>query len=214
MAHKKQAFRLSAPQGETSVLLHSCCAPCSTAIIEALLEHQIEPTIYYYNPNIHPSSEYERRKTENSRFAERLGLEFVDGDYAPRDWLQKTKALKHEPERGARCLICFSIRLTQTARYASENGFRLFTTTLATSRWKDKTQIIEAGRRAANAFPGLIYWEQDWRKGGLSERKRYLTEQYDFYQQQYCGCVYSLRDTNAWRRRHGRPPVEPHWMVT
>ena len=98
-----------------------------------------------------------------------------------------------KPERGSRCLKCFTLRLTETARYASEHGFSVFTTTLASSRWKSLEQINEAGRRAAALYPGTLFWEQNWRKGGLQDRRNQLLKEYDFYNQQYCGCEFSMQ---------------------
>ena len=154
-----------------NVLLHSCCAPCSAAIVEWMLAQDIRPTLYYFNPNIFPQEEYEIRKSECSRYAQKLGLEIIDGDYDHTAWLSDVAGLEDEPERGKRCLQCFKIRLLATAKLADERGFRLFTTTLASSRWKSLQQITEAGKWAAARFEGLEFWEKNWRKGGLSERR-------------------------------------------
>ncbi|WP_157174408.1 epoxyqueuosine reductase QueH [Thiocystis violascens] len=192
------------PPGDADrVLLHSCCAPCSSAIVECLLNNGIRPTVFYFNPNIHPRREYERRKAESQRHAQTLGLDFVDADYDPKGWLKRTAALADAPERGPRCVLCFGLRLSETARYASANGFGVFTTTLASSRWKDRSQILDAGRSAAADWPGLVFWEHDWRKGGLTERKAELNREYGFYQQTYCGCIYSLRATRLRRVSDG-----------
>ena len=153
-----------------NVLLHSCCAPCSAAIVEWMLAQDIRPTLYYFNPNIFPQEEYEIRKSECSRYAQKLGLEIIDGDYDHTAWLSDVAGLEDEPERGKRCLQCFKIRLLATAKLADERGFRLFTTTLASSRWKSLQQITEAGKWAAARFEGLEFWEKNWRKGGLSVR--------------------------------------------
>ena len=184
---------IQTPDGTNRVLLHSCCAPCSSAIIECLLANHIQPTIFYCNPNIYPKEEYEIRKAEAIRFAESKGLDFIDADYNHEHWLHTMCGLEQEPERGGRCLKCFILRLTETARYAHEHGFTLFTTTLASSRWKSLEQINEAGRIAARQYPGTLYWEQNWRKGGLQERRNQLLKEYDFYNQLYCGCEFSIR---------------------
>ncbi|MDR2915356.1 MAG: epoxyqueuosine reductase QueH [Tannerella sp.] len=185
-------FKIEVPGGETEILLHACCAPCSSAIVECLLEHGIRPTLFYYNPNIYPDREYEKRKAECIRHAQMLGLDFVDADYNHDKWLEAIKGFEMEPERGARCLRCFKERLVATAMYASENGFRVFATTLATSRWKSLEQISEAGEYAAALFPDLVFWAQNWRKGGLGERRNELVRMYGFYNQQYCGCEFSM----------------------
>jgi predicted adenine nucleotide alpha hydrolase (AANH) superfamily ATPase len=157
-----------------------------------MLDNQLYPTVFYYNPNICPLAEYEMRKAENRQYAQSLGLSFVDWDYAHAAWRTQVKGLESEPERGARCSVCFKMRLVTTARYASEHGFQVFATTLASSRWKDLAQIAEAGQYAASLFPGITFWEQNWRKGGLSERRKELIRQNGFYNQNYCGCEFSL----------------------
>lgn len=186
-------LQLEVPEGEKKVLLHSCCAPCSSAIIECLLANDVRPTVFYYNPNIFPREEYEIRKAEAIRYVRALELDFIDADYDHTAWQASVKGLEQEPERGSRCLRCFTVRLMETARYAASHGFKLFTTTLASSRWKSLDQIAAAGRLAAQAYPGTLFWEQNWRKGGLSERRNQLLKEYNFYNQQYCGCEYSMK---------------------
>ena len=195
--------------GETTVLLHTCCAPCSSAIIEALLQNGITPVIYYCNPNIYPREEYEIRKNECTRYAQALGLEIVDADYDHDNWLAEMKGLESEPERGGRCLKCFKLRLLRTAQYARERGIKVITTTLASSRWKSLDQINEAGQWACTTLLGavdfsrlgvetvppddqVIWWNQNWRKGGLQERRNQILKEYDFYNQRYCGCEFSM----------------------
>ena len=186
-------LKLTPPDGSGRVLLHSCCAPCSSAIIECMLANGLRPTVFYFNPNIFPREEYEIRKQEAVRFVTAQGLDFVDADYDYDHWKACMAGLEGEPERGTRCLRCFTLRLTETARYASEHGFTLFTTTLASSRWKSLEQINEAGRLAASRYPGTVFWEQNWRKGGLQDRRNQLLKEYGFYNQQYCGCEVSRR---------------------
>ncbi|WP_291527937.1 epoxyqueuosine reductase QueH [Bacteroides sp. UBA939] len=185
--------KLQTPNNENKVLLHSCCAPCSSAIIECLLANGIRPTVFYYNPNIYPRAEYEIRKAEAIRYVQGLGLDFIDADYDYPAWRSCMSGMENEPERGNRCLKCFIHRLTETARYASEHGFTLFTTTLASSRWKNLEQINRAGQRAASLYPGTTYWEQNWRKGGLQNRRNELLKEFNFYNQQYCGCEFSMQ---------------------
>jgi predicted adenine nucleotide alpha hydrolase (AANH) superfamily ATPase len=200
--------------GEKTVLLHTCCAPCSSAIIEAMMSSGITPVIYYCNPNIYPREEYEIRKNECTRYAEALGLEIVDADYDHENWLEAMKGLEDEPERGGRCLKCFKLRLLRTAEYASQRGIKVITTTLASSRWKSLDQINEAGqwavsrandalgavdasRLGVNNIPPedgqVIWWDHNWRKGGLQERRLQILKEYDFYNQLYCGCEFSMR---------------------
>ena len=204
---KKQKNIIEAPFGETKVLLHTCCAPCSSAIIEALLKNGITPVIYYCNPNIFPQEEHEIRKDECTRYAKALGLEIVDADYDHDNWLEAMKGLEAEPERGGRCLKCFKLRLLRTAEYARDHGFKVITTTLASSRWKSLDQINEAGLWACNAVENIppddvnippddsvIWWQYNWRKGGLQERRLQIIKEYDFYNQQYCGCEFSMHN--------------------
>jgi predicted adenine nucleotide alpha hydrolase (AANH) superfamily ATPase len=176
-----------------SVLLHCCCAPCSAAIIEWLLAAGIRPVLYYFNPNIFPQKEYELRKSELSRYADAQGVEVIDGDCDHDDWLQQVSGMEHEPERGARCLQCFKIRLLATAKLAHERGFDVFATSLASSRWKSLDQITQAGRWAASQYADVQFWDRNWRKNGLSERRNELIKQNAFYNQQYCGCEFSAR---------------------
>jgi predicted adenine nucleotide alpha hydrolase (AANH) superfamily ATPase len=189
---------IQAPMGETTVLLHTCCAPCSSAIIEALLQNGITPIIYYCNPNIYPQEEYDIRKNECTRYAQSLGLEIIDADYDHENWLSEMKGLECEPERGGRCLKCFKLRLLRTAQYARERGLKVITTTLASSRWKSLDQINEAGRWACGMTETIppddqvIWWDQNWRKGGLQERRNQIIREYDFYNQRYCGCEFSM----------------------
>ena len=117
------------PNGCTEVLLHACCAPCSSAIVEWLLANGVRPTIFYYNPNIYPMKEYETRKQESKRHAESLGISWIDGDYNHEAWREGVCGLEDEPERGRRCEQCFTLRLTETARKAKERGLQFFATT-------------------------------------------------------------------------------------
>ncbi len=189
----KKKNDIEIPAGLERVMLHACCAPCSSAIVEWMTQHGIRPTIYYFNPNIWPQREYEIRKEESKRHADLLGLDWIDGDYDHTAWLEAVRGLESEPERGGRCLQCFRLRLTATALMAHRMGFDTIATTLATSRWKRLEQIAEAGRMAEEAVPGIHFWAQNWRKGGLQERRNALLQQYEFYNQQYCGCEFSIR---------------------
>ena len=188
--------------GENTVLLHTCCAPCSSAIIEAMLQNGITPVIYYCNPNIYPHQEYEIRKEECSRYAKAFGLEIVDADYDHENWLEAIKGMEGEPERGGRCLKCFKLRLLRTAQYARERGIKVITTTLASSRWKSLDQINEAGTWACaeiNKIPAgtdVVWWDQNWRKNGLQERRLQILKEFDFYNQLYCGCEFSMRKSD------------------
>ena len=204
------------PDGCVRVLLHACCAPCSSAIVEWLLAHDITPVIYYYNPNIYPREEYEIRKNESKRHAESLGILWIDDDQLRNNrlslseirtgasrpcgyeemhtsWRQAVCGLENEPERGKRCEACFYHRLLATARKAQELGIPFFATTLASSRWKNLEQINAAGDKAAAEINGVHFWAQNRRKEGLQERRNELLKEYRFYNQLYCGCEFSQR---------------------
>ena len=181
------------PEACREVLLHACCAPCSSAIVEWMLGHGVRPTIFYYNPNIFPLEEYEIRKNESKRHAESLGIRWIDGDYDHEAWREGVCGLEDEPERGSRCQQCFVLRLTRAAQEARQLGLRFFTTTLASSRWKSLEQINRAGHLAEQAVEGTTFWDQNWRKGGLQDRRNQLLKDYGFYNQQYCGCEFSQR---------------------
>jgi len=199
--------QLETPNGESSLLLHSCCAPCAGEIMEAVAASEIKTTVYFYNPNIHPIQEYELRKEENKRYCQKLGFDFIDADYDKDNWFKRIKGLENEPERGERCTKCFDMRFERSALYAHENNFFLFATTLGISRWKDLDQVNNSGLRAADRYSGLNFWDFNWRKAGGSPRMIEISKREEFYQQEYCGCVYSLRDTNKWRKENNRPRV-------
>ena len=196
-----------APPGE-KVLMHSCCAPCAGEIMEAVAASEIKTTVYFYNPNIHPIEEYELRKEENKRYCEALEFNFIDADYDKDNWFDRIKGLEDEPERGERCTKCFDMRFERSALFAHENNFSLFATTLGISRWKDLGQVNKSGLKAARRYDDLTFWDFNWRKQGGSSRMIEISKREEFYQQEYCGCVYSLRDTNKWRKENNRPRIK------
>ena len=198
---------LSLPDDRKKLLLHSCCAPCSGEVMEALIHSNIDFSIFFYNPNIHPKKEYELRKNENIRFAEKHNIPFIDADYDMDNWFARVKGLEKEPERGIRCTVCFDMRFERTALYAFENGFDVISSSLGISRWKNMSQINECGKKAAEKYHNLIYWEYNWRKNGGSQRMIDISKNEQFYMQEYCGCAYSLRDTNKWRKQNGRNKI-------
>lgn len=183
-----------------NILLHVCCAPCSGAIIEDLLEQGACLTLYFYNPNIFPLLEYARRKTQIQSFAAKTATPFIDADNDPEHWLSLVKGLELEPERGRRCQICFDMRLEKTALFAHDNGFKLFATTNGIARWKDLEQVRLAGTRAAARYPGITFLDHDWRKNGGMDRMKQVIIKEKFYQQDYCGCRFSLEQT--WSRKN------------
>ena len=175
------------------ILLHSCCAPCSAAVLEWLIRNGYETVLFYYNPNIYPQEEYEKRKNELTKYAAKKIIKVIDGDYNYNGWKQTVEGFENEPERGARCLRCFKMRLNKTAELANTLGISLFATTLSSSRWKDLNQIDEAGSEAAVKYAGLTFLNKNWRKDGLQQRRNDLIKENNFYNQQYCGCEYSTR---------------------
>lgn len=211
-ATKMKKSSIIVPEGLKRVLLHACCAPCSSAIVEWLCAHEIEPIIFYFNPNIYPQEEYDIRKAESKRHAESLGIRWIDGDVGCQmsvvssqwsashaEWLETMRGLENEPERGSRCARCFYYRMLATAKKAQELGIPYFATTLASSRWKNLEQINAAGEKAAEdvgcKMLDVHFWAQNWRKDGLQERRNTLLKEYAFYNQQYCGCEFSMRST-------------------
>ena len=199
----------SLPDGAHKLLLHVCCAPCSGYMIETLAASHIDFSLFFYNPNIHPVQEYEVRKAENQRFATQHHIPFIDADYDPGHWFERVKGFEDAPERGERCTLCFDMRFEHTALYASEHGFSVICSSLGISRWKDLAQVTASGERAAARYPGMRYWTHPWRKQGGSERTLEVSRREAFYKQQYCGCVYSLRDANTWRAQNGRARIKP-----
>ena len=175
------------------VLLHSCCAPCSSYCVEVLSE-AFYVTVFYYNPNIYPDEEYEHRVREQERFLSefptKYPVKFIEGDFEKdRFYNEVAKGLESEPERGARCLQCFRFRLERAAAAARERGCTVLTTSLAQSRWKSLEQVNEAGEAACGASPR--WWNANWRKGGLQPRRAELIREWNFYNQPYCGCEFS-----------------------
>ena len=186
------------------VLLHCCCGPCSTAILEWLVSEGIRPGLFFSNSNIVPYEEYVKRREELARYASSFGLEVVDDEYDHEAWLDfvrrcSTEDLASIPERGPRCVSCFEFRLRRAASFAASHSYTILTTTLASSRWKVLSQVDEAGRRAVEAVNSpsgkLVWWGQNWRKGGLQDRRNELIKSCNLYNQTWCGCEFSRRST-------------------
>ena len=180
------------PPAEGRILLHACCAPCSSAILECMVQNGLKPTVFFSNSNITPREEYELRKAEIIRYCDSLGVEWIDDDYDHADWLScVARGREDAPERGPRCMECFRYRLARAASYAASNGYAVLTTTLASSRWKDLEQVNEAGFDACAKVSGVVWWDMNWRKGGLQPRRAELIRELGFYNQTFCGCEYS-----------------------
>lgn len=172
------------------LLLHSCCAPCSSHCLSEL-SPQIGVTVLYYNPNLDCAEEYEKRKREQIRFLRETGLaDFLDCDYASEDYISAVRGLEEEKEGGARCAVCFRLRLDRTAREAKARGFDYFATTLTVSPLKNARLINEIGFAVAEEV-GVPYLPSDFKKRGGYLHSVRLSEEYGLYRQDYCGCAFS-----------------------
>ena len=170
-------------------LLHVCCGPCSVAIFEELSQN-FDLTVHFYNPNIHPVEEYDKRKGEVLRICEDLNIPVIEEEYDVKRWFEKIAGLEEEPEGGKRCVKCFTMRLEKAAEYAHNNGFEYFGTSLTSGRNKQAEIINPLGVQAGEKF-GVKFFEEDWKKGGRQEMARQLIQQKNIYTQDYCGCTYS-----------------------
>ena len=171
------------------LLLHSCCGPCSISVIERLRDY-FDITVIYYNPNIEPKEEYEKRKSEQLRLLNELGIKFMDIDYLNNEYHEKVKGYENEPENGLRCPLCFELRLDKTASKAKENNFDYFGTTLTVSPHKNSKIINEIGLKLEEKY-GVKFLLSDFKKEDGYKRSIELSKKYDLYRQDYCGCLYS-----------------------
>lgn len=181
------------------LLLHSCCAPCSSYCMEYLREY-FRITVFYYNPNITEKEEYQKRVQEEIRLIEAYNeqvkkghkIEIIEGDYEPDCFLEMARGLEQCEEGGARCFRCYELRLGKTARLAKEKKFDYFTTTLTISPLKNAAKLNEIGERAAEEY-GVRWLPSDFKKRGGYQRSIELSKEYGLYRQNYCGCIYSKR---------------------
>ena len=244
------SFKPEIPEGcdlsKDRILLHCCCGPCSTAILEWMVTEGLRPGVFFSNSNIVPFEEYVKRRDELARYVSSFGLEVIDDEYDHAAWLEyvRSRSLSEieGPERGPRCQACFEFRLCRAAEYAVSHGYSILTTTLASSRWKDLRQVNDAGYHAVSSVSGegippedtatlgpvrggtgaerseasggversetsfggipspdlangqrLLWWPQNWRKGGLQERRNFLIKSCALYNQTWCGCEFSHR---------------------
>ena len=176
----------------TPLLLHSCCAPCSSACLERLKD-RFSITVLYYNPNIDERAEYEKRKAEQIRFLQETGwANILDCDHDAAAFAKIAQGLENEPERGARCYKCYALRLEKTAQTAKEQGFAWFATTLTLSPHKNAEWLNELGEKFAATY-GVGYLYSDFKKKNGYRRSIELSNQYGLYRQNFCGCKYSKR---------------------
>lgn len=169
------------------LLLLSCCAPCSCAVIEKLAQEKCNFAVVFYNPNIRPETEYRKRCDENKRLCELYGVEFIELEYDNPRWCVLTQGLENEPERGKRCSICFYMRLKRVMEYALANGYSKVASVLGVSRYKNLAQVNEAAAKAAHET-GAEYVQIEGRKGGMQDRRAALIHELNLYSQTYCGC--------------------------
>ncbi len=175
-----------------TLLLHACCAPCSSAVLEVLAEH-FDITIFFYNPNISPRGEFDYRLEELHRLLREMkleGIKIVAPEYNENEFFVIAKGNEHLPEGGARCKDCYRLRLEKTAEYAENNGFDYFTTTLSVSPYKNAQALNEIGSELSVEY-GVKYLLSDFKKGDGYKRSCQLSREYNLYRQNYCGCVYS-----------------------
>lgn len=174
------------------MLLHICCAPCSTHVVEKLRD-SYDVTGFFYNPNIHPDGEYERRLATARTYARSTGLELLEGEYEVARWMEATRGLESEPEGGARCPLCYRLRLEETALRAKAGGYEYFATTLTISPRKKAGVINPIGMEIAVKY-GLNFHADDFKKKDGFKRSVEMSREHGLYRQDYCGCVYSMRD--------------------
>lgn len=179
-----------------SLLIHSCCAPCSSYVLEYLSAF-FRITVFYYNPNIYPEEEYSRRVEEQRRLINSLPVinpvSFEAGEYQPEAFYESIKGYEDEPEAGERCFRCYRLRLREAAWLAKEGGYDFFTTTLSISPHKNADKLNEIGNELAKEL-GVAYLPSDFKKKNGYRRSIELSKEYGLYRQDYCGCVYSMRE--------------------
>ena len=176
------------------LLLHSCCAPCASYVLE-YLSNYFEITVFYYNPNIYPPEEYHERAAEQKRFIEQFPaknpISYIEGDYDTKRFYEMARGLEKVPEGGERCFKCYELRLRESAILAKEGGFDYFTTTLSISPLKNAEKLNEIGEALEKEY-GVKHLTSDFKKKNGYKRSTELSKEYELYRQDYCGCVFSL----------------------
>ena len=182
-----------------TLLLHACCAPCSSAVLEKLTAH-FKITVLFYNPNIYPEAEYQKREAELKRLISEMPctkeVALVDLPYVPEEFFTAVRGLEHIPEGGERCFVCYEMRLREAAEMAKQLKLDYFTTTLSISPLKNAEKLNEIGERLAAEY-GIPYLNSDFKKRGGYQRSIELSHEYGLYRQDYCGCVFSRRERDA-----------------
>ena len=197
--HEFDAIAAESAGKRPRLLLHSCCGPCSSSVLELLTKY-FDVTLLWYNPNLYPQEEFDRRLATQIELIEKAGLTeevpILAESRKHEDYLHRVEGLEAEPEGGKLCTECFRLRLTECARLAKQYGFDYFCTTLTVSRHKDAERINALGREIGKAF-GVKWLPSDFKKRGGELRSQRLSEQYGLYRQNYCGCEFSLRSREA-----------------
>lgn len=188
------------------LLLHACCAPCSSYVLEYLAQY-MQITVFFYNPNITRTEEYRKRVEEEKRLIRELPAKypvaFLEGSYEPEQFFEAVKGLEKEPEGGKRCEVCFKLRLEEAARIAAENGgFDFFTTSLTISPLKNADLLNEVGEAAGEKY-GIPFLPSDFKKKNGYKRSIELSREYDLYRQDYCGCIFSERERQLQKEQKG-----------
>ena len=195
---EKTIQRLEREEKVPRLLLHSCCAPCSSYVLEYLSDF-FEITVFYYNPNIFPESEYTKRILEQQTLIEKMRtrypVSFIAGQYDKERFYQMAEGMEHMKEGGVRCMKCYELRLRETAESASQGAFDYFTTTLSISPMKNAERLNEIGMRLAEEY-GVSYLQSDFKKRNGYKRSIELSKVYGLYRQNYCGCEFSIREEN------------------
>ncbi len=191
-----------------SLLLHSCCAPCSSYVMEYLRKY-FDITLFYYNPNITDSTEYEKRIQEQKKLLEKYNqgekepIHFLEGRHEPEKFFQALKGMEGEKEGGVRCFACYELRLEGTAKEAKAGGFDFFTTTLSVSPHKNSEKLNEIGEKVGEKW-GVLHLPSDFKKKNGYKRSTELSKEYELYRQNYCGCIYSKREAEKrWEDKKG-----------
>lgn len=172
------------------IILHACCAPCASYPINKLKKDGFEPVVFFYNPNIFPSCEYEIRRVELKKYCQKIGIEYFEGIYEIKKFYEAIKGFESEPEKGRRCSICFNLRLDKTAKFALSQGIKHFTTTLSVSPHKNSTQIFQEGQMIAQKY-GIGFLEYNFKKQDGFKISRQIAKENNMYAQNYCGCEFS-----------------------
>ncbi len=207
---EEELARISESGRLPRLFLHSCCAPCSSYVLE-LLSRYFQITLYYYNPNISPKEEFQKRTEELARLLREMPLshpaELLVGDYCPEAFYEAVRGLEQEPEGGARCEVCYRLRLEQAVRMAKERGYDYVTTTLSISPLKNAEKLNAIGKELSEQY-GIPYLYSDFKKKGGYQRSIELSHEYELYRQNFCGCVFSREE--AAQREARRAAAEPH----